>query len=430
MTGKVIQGSFLGGQPKLPPPVAVRLPPPIQAKTAARPPGPPTAAFAARRPGPPMPASAGRPGMVQRHGVGGAFAVEAGPLGLSLGGGRPLPDPVRGKMEAALGANFSDVRVHVGPQAERIGAIAFTVGSDIYFAPGRFQPDTMPGQQLLGHELAHVVQQRAGRVRNPLGSGLAVVQDHALEAEADRLGHRAAAHRVEVQAKMAPLRALPTIQQARRGWRLEHAYGFTGGRLDWRGVGSQPPPVGGNAFTPLNLNDDAQWPALPGQEPKGTFTVTYADSAPQQPFQVTAVGSPTSARTPADRAKARAAKQPGNQSAQQPATTRSNKKFKGTPKPLQALTPLHLIANAGNPAPNAGPTRFTGAGINHEYTYNLPGGTTIYIHVHRNLAGLAQTAHAKPERFRHITGTRLTGVADNIDLAHLGTYGINLVDVT
>jgi GNAT superfamily N-acetyltransferase len=210
MTGKVIQGSFLGGQPKLPPPVAVRLPPPIQAKTAARPPGPPTAAFAARRPGPPMPAFAGRPGMVQRHGAGGAFAVEAGPLGLSLGGGRPLPDPVRGKMEAALGANFSDVRVHVGPQAERIGAIAFTVGSDIYFAPGRFQPDTMPGQQLLGHELAHVVQQRAGRVRNPLGSGLAVVQDHALEAEADRLGHRAAAHRVAAQAKMPPGAAQPS----------------------------------------------------------------------------------------------------------------------------------------------------------------------------------------------------------------------------
>ena len=47
-------------------------------------------------------------------------------------------------------------------------------------------PETIQGQQLLGHELAHVVQQRAGRARNPLGSGLAVVQDRALEAEADR----------------------------------------------------------------------------------------------------------------------------------------------------------------------------------------------------------------------------------------------------
>jgi hypothetical protein len=134
---------------------------------------------------------------VQRYGTGGAFAVEAGQLGLASCGGKPLPDAVRGRMEAALGADFSNVRVHVGPQAERIGAIAFTIGSDIYFAPGRYQPDTTHGQQLLGHELAHVVQQRQGRVRNPSGVGVAVVQDRALEAEADRMGHRAASSRVK-----------------------------------------------------------------------------------------------------------------------------------------------------------------------------------------------------------------------------------------
>ncbi len=147
--------------------------------------------------------------MVQPHGAGDAFPVDPGRLGLANGGGRPLPEAVRGRMEAALGADFSAVRVHVGPQAERIGAIAFTLGSDIYFAPGRFQPDTAPGQQLLGHELAHVVQQRQGRVRNPMGSGIAVVQDRALEAEADRLGQHAASHRVAVQPKMTPGVAAP-----------------------------------------------------------------------------------------------------------------------------------------------------------------------------------------------------------------------------
>ena len=95
-------------------------------------------------------------------------------------------------MESALGANFSDVRIHVGPEASAIGAIAFTWGSDIHFAPGQYNPHTRHGQSLLGHELTHVVQQRAGRVANPFGSGVAVVQDHALEAEADRLGHMAA----------------------------------------------------------------------------------------------------------------------------------------------------------------------------------------------------------------------------------------------
>jgi hypothetical protein len=138
-------------------------------------------------------AVSGRAAAIQRHGAGGAFAVEASPLGLASGGGRPLPEAVRGKMEAAFGADFPTVRVHVGPQAERIGANAFTIGSDIYFAPGRYQPETVQGRQLLGHELAHVVQQRAGRVRNPLSSGHAVVQDRALEAEADRLGHHTAA---------------------------------------------------------------------------------------------------------------------------------------------------------------------------------------------------------------------------------------------
>jgi ribosomal protein S18 acetylase RimI-like enzyme len=166
--------------------------------------------IAARQPGPPAPAFAARPSTVQRHGAGGAFAVEAGRLGLASGGGSPLPESVRGKMEAALGADLSNVRVHVGPQADRIGAIAFTIGSDIYFAPGRYQPNTLQGQQLLGHELAHVVQQRAGRVRNPLSTVLAVVQDHALEAEADRIGQRAAAHRVVAQPKMRSEAALPS----------------------------------------------------------------------------------------------------------------------------------------------------------------------------------------------------------------------------
>lgn len=107
-------------------------------------------------------------------------------------GGMPLPKEVQTKMESALGASFSDVRVHVGPEATSVGAIAFTWGSNIHFAPGHYNPGTAQGQELLGHELVHVLQQRAGRVTNPFGSGVAVVQDLALEAEADRLGRQAA----------------------------------------------------------------------------------------------------------------------------------------------------------------------------------------------------------------------------------------------
>lgn len=124
---------------------------------------------------------------IQRHPGVDAFQVDLRPKS----SGWPLPRDVQAKMEAALGANFSDVRIHVGPEASAIGAIAFTWGSDLHFAPGQYNPHTPHGQFLLGHELAHVVQQRAGRVANPFGSGVAVVQDHALEAEADRLGRMA-----------------------------------------------------------------------------------------------------------------------------------------------------------------------------------------------------------------------------------------------
>ena len=107
-------------------------------------------------------------------------------------GGQALPDEVRTKMETAFGADFSDVRVHVGREAPSLGAIAYTWGTNIHFAPGQYNPHTLQGQKLLGHELWHVVQQKSGRVQNPFGGGVAVVQDHALEAEADRMGIKAA----------------------------------------------------------------------------------------------------------------------------------------------------------------------------------------------------------------------------------------------
>jgi hypothetical protein len=140
-------------------------------------------------PGAPPPTPA-RAQAVQRKSSKGvdAFRVPLQPKS----GGQPLPSEVRTKMEAAFGADFSDVRVHVGHEASRIGAIAYTWGSNIHFAPGHYNPHTLQGQKVLGHELWHVVQQKAGRVKNPFGSGVAVVQDHSLEAEADRMGLKAA----------------------------------------------------------------------------------------------------------------------------------------------------------------------------------------------------------------------------------------------
>ncbi|MDD2621137.1 MAG: DUF4157 domain-containing protein, partial [Syntrophomonadaceae bacterium] len=79
--------------------------------------------------------------------------------------GNPLPDNTRHLMESQMGADFSQVRVHTGFAAahlnQEINAEAFTYGNDIYMADGRYQPQSQSGQQLLAHELTHVVQQSA-----------------------------------------------------------------------------------------------------------------------------------------------------------------------------------------------------------------------------------------------------------------------------
>jgi hypothetical protein len=150
-------------------------------------------------------------------------------------GGMPLPSEIQARMEQMLGADLSKVRVHIGQEAPSIGALAFTWDSDIHFAPGRYNPHSPAGRFLLGHELAHVVQQRQGRVRNPLGAGVAVVQDQALEAEADRFGRMAASFPVApskvpaLQPRSTPVRVQPvpvrTLRQ-RRQQSIQPLFGY------------------------------------------------------------------------------------------------------------------------------------------------------------------------------------------------------------
>jgi hypothetical protein len=108
------------------------------------------------------------------------------------GSGLPLPEAVRKKMEIAFRADFSDVRIHQGPDAESLSALAFTQARDIHFAPGHYNPSSREGQRIIAHELTHVMQQRAGKVAVPEGQDVALNSDPTLEAEADALGSRAA----------------------------------------------------------------------------------------------------------------------------------------------------------------------------------------------------------------------------------------------
>lgn len=113
---------------------------------------------------------------LQRNADGTATATEGRPLDQSIAerieasrrGGAPLPDSVRGPLQQQLGVDLSPVRVHTDVTAdglsEDVQAEAFTVGSDIFFRSGSFQPGAAAGQRLIAHEAVHVAQQGAGGI--------------------------------------------------------------------------------------------------------------------------------------------------------------------------------------------------------------------------------------------------------------------------
>lgn len=90
-------------------------------------------------------------------------ATVAGRIHSMDGGGTRLAPPVRAFMEQRFGYDFSRVRVHTDARAadtaRSLHARAYTVGRNIAFGSGEYQPNTTEGQHLLAHELAHVVQQ-------------------------------------------------------------------------------------------------------------------------------------------------------------------------------------------------------------------------------------------------------------------------------
>jgi len=79
--------------------------------------------------------------------------------------GKQLPDSVNSEMSQKIGANFSNVQIHTGPDASHLsrslGARAFTYKNNIFFDSGEYDPNSRYGKWLLAHELTHVVQQQA-----------------------------------------------------------------------------------------------------------------------------------------------------------------------------------------------------------------------------------------------------------------------------
>ena len=143
-----------------------------------------------REPGPALTGFAGMLLRVQQTG-GNAMAVRlmrsatadsgvssedvAGRIGRRVGGGESLaPDLQQRFGDAGGGDALAGVRVHRDAEAadlaRSVGARAFTVGSDVFFGRGEYQPDTREGSQLLAHELVHTTQTLAA----PAAAGLTI----------------------------------------------------------------------------------------------------------------------------------------------------------------------------------------------------------------------------------------------------------------
>jgi hypothetical protein len=85
--------------------------------------------------------------------------------------GETLAAPAQQQMESGFGQSFDGVRVHhdgaAAGLADSISARAFTLGNDVFFGAGQYQPHTPDGRRLIAHEFAHVVQGSDGRVAQP-----------------------------------------------------------------------------------------------------------------------------------------------------------------------------------------------------------------------------------------------------------------------
>jgi hypothetical protein len=171
------------------------------------------------------------------------------PLVLSPTSGVPLEPALRSRLEKAMGRDLGGVRLHTDSAAAslafRLRAHAFTVGPHLFFAAGRFRPQTRAGLALLAHELAHVGQQPAGV---PVQWGqLTFGQHRALERQAH----------TQAQAVLAGM-GLPALGdlQARLGPASMGSAGRSGpvGERAGPSLPVNAPGGGRGAFAPLMLS--------------------------------------------------------------------------------------------------------------------------------------------------------------------------------
>ncbi|ACY13411.1 hypothetical protein Hoch_0795 [Haliangium ochraceum DSM 14365] len=234
-------------------------------------------------PGPRKPGG-GRSLVAQRYGTGMLRPGDTrrlGPMqGQSSAAARPgvagtgerheaLPADLRQSYETGLGADLGSVRVHAGDGvAEEFGADAVALGGDIHLRADAYQPGMGAGRRLLGHELAHTVQQGAvPAVATPERSG----STGEMETEADQ-----AADAVERGERFSVAMATPRAPQfkVREAHTREHALGLD---LD-----------------PERAQHDEPSSSEPAIEDPSERALTQAEAAPRPPK---AAGAATASAT-------------------------------------------------------------------------------------------------------------------------------------
>ena len=110
-------------------------------------------------------------------------------LDYSSGVRRELPRGLKGKLSSHFGYSVDNLEFRESSDVDAIGAQAYAAGNVVHFRPGQFRPDTHQGQKMIGHEVAHVLQQAEGSVDAGAGS---VSLDTGKEDSADRHGEAVA----------------------------------------------------------------------------------------------------------------------------------------------------------------------------------------------------------------------------------------------
>ncbi|WP_258040742.1 DUF4157 domain-containing protein [Pseudanabaena sp. BC1403] len=112
-----------------------------------------------------------KPMLQRREAVGGGDASEELERSIqqAKSSGQLLDPNLQAKMGRAMGADFSGVKVHTDSQSDRLNqsiqAKAFTTGKDVFFRQGAYEPSSKGGQELIAHELTHVLQQNGNSIQ-------------------------------------------------------------------------------------------------------------------------------------------------------------------------------------------------------------------------------------------------------------------------